>query len=123
MKRYNKTETGKLAERAVQKYLKKSGYKIICSNFRCPIGEIDIIFRKGNDIIFGEVRSITNPNFMQAEESITNSKIKKIVKVAEFYIKTKKLANKNFQFDVFGVYIGEDSKVEINHIKSAFEAD
>lgn len=108
---------GSAAEDLAATFLLKKGYKILERNFRNKIGEIDIIAKDGKTIVFIEVRSSSLVLLSTAAESITDKKIKKIVRVAESYIIFKKLGNISFRFDAV---IVDKGKIEL--IKNAFTA-
>jgi putative endonuclease len=112
---------GMESETAAVKYLKKKGYKIIERNFKTKYGEIDIIAKDGETIVFIEVKARKNQNFGSPKESITYTKIKKISKSALFYLKSSKQMNKKARFDVAIIKSFDDSqKPDIELIKNAF---
>ncbi len=67
---------GNLGETIAENYLKKSGYNIVCKNFRCSIGEIDIIALNKNSLIFVEVKTRTSTKFGYPKEAVTYHKKK-----------------------------------------------
>ncbi|MFC1917736.1 YraN family protein [Chloroflexota bacterium] len=75
-------DTGLLGERLAREFLEKQGYRVIESNYRCADGEIDIVARHGDDLVFVEVRSKRGRGFGTPEESITPAKMKKLKSVA-----------------------------------------
>ena len=70
----NRQEVGKLGEKAARKFLKKRGYHIRETGFRCRHGEIDIIAQRKDCLVFLEVRTKSNLDFGTPEESITQAK-------------------------------------------------
>ena len=81
-------ELGALGEKLARDYLKKKGYHIRESNFRCREGEIDIVARKGGDLVFVEVRTRSSQTFGTPEESVTEAKKRKLVASALTYLST-----------------------------------
>lgn len=61
---------GKIGEDAAAYYLTKHGYRIICRNFRCIQGEIDIIAKDGNNLVFIEVKTRTSTKYGEAKEAV-----------------------------------------------------
>jgi len=114
----NKKDIGNKNEKLAQKFLEKKGYKILDTNFSTKFGEIDIIAKKGNFIVFVEVRSKSYSYFGKPFETVDKNKIKKILKTAQIYISNKNLQNLDVRFDVISI---ENEK--INHIQSAFDLD
>ncbi len=114
----NRREIGKEKEKVAEEFLKKNGYEIIGKNFSTKFGEIDLIAKKDDLIVFVEVRSKSYSYFGKPFETIDRKKIKKIVKTAQIFIQKNRLQNYNIRFDVISV---ENNKVE--HIPSAFDLD
>jgi putative endonuclease len=81
----DRQEVGKLGEKAAQKFLKKRGYRIRETGFRCRHGEIDIIAQQKDYLVFVEVRTKSNLDFGTPEESITQSKKEKLIASALTY--------------------------------------
>lgn len=111
-----KQQIGKLGEDLATKYLEEKNYKILTRNFHCKQGEIDIIAKERNEIIFIEVKARTNLHYGRPVEAVTKIKQKHIEKAAEYYLYKNNLANNNVRIDVIEVYIKE-GKYKINHIK------
>ncbi len=70
-------DTGRRGEELARDFLKKRGFRILEANYRCPEGEIDIISRHKDCLVFTEVRTKTSRQFGSLEESITYTKNKK----------------------------------------------
>jgi len=80
-------ELGILGEKLARDYLRKRGYHILETNFRCPLGEIDIVARHKDALAFIEVRTRSTRDFGTPEESVTKAKQRKLSRLAEFYLK------------------------------------
>jgi putative endonuclease len=111
---------GREGERSACQYLLDSGMKIIDRNFRCPLGEIDLIAQDGKTIVFVEVRSRQLDGICSPEESITVTKRRRVARAALWYLKQRGLQNCNARFDVVAIR-WNDEKPEINWIVNAFE--
>ncbi len=113
---------GNFGEDLAEEYLRKSGYEIIERNFKCKIGELDIIGKDDKYIVFIEVKARYNNFYGAPCEAVTHGKQFKIYKTAQYYIMIKKLYNRNFRFDVIEIIL---SKIDNNHnirlIKNAFQ--
>ena len=77
-------DTGIRGEKLARDFLKKRGYRILETNYRCPKGEIDIVAKHKDFLVFTEVRTKTSLAFGSPEESITLAK-KARMKTAAFY--------------------------------------
>lgn len=111
---------GTLGENIVNNYIKKCGYKVISRNFKCNFGEIDIIFKDENEIVFGEVKTRTGINYGFPAESVTYFKRKHILNTAKYFLYKYNIKDICVRFDVIEVYLFDDKKPEINHIKNVF---
>ena len=101
----NKQIEGKFGEIEAEKYLKEQGYKIICKNFKCMQGEIDIIAKDKNEVIFVEVKTRTGINYGEAKEAVDKKKQKHILKTIEYYLYKNKLENEPIRVDVIEIYL------------------
>ena len=118
---FNK-DIGDYGESLAESYLVSIGFIILASKFRCKIGEIDLICRDGNYIVFVEVKSRYSSRFGTPADSVTYKKQTKIFKAAQFYIMKYMLHNNNFRFDVVEVLLNSsDNKFDISLIKNAFQ--
>jgi putative endonuclease len=100
-------------------YLKEHGYKIIKRNYRTKFGEIDIIAKDGDTIVFVEVKARKSRAY-SPKEAVTTNKKRKISMVALYYLKSTRQINLRARFDVVAIGSGNNSgAVEI--IKNAFE--
>ena len=115
--RYQK---GKEGERVAAEYLSTCGLKIVEKNFRCPLGEIDLVAKDGKFLVFVEVRSKLSDEICSPEESLTVHKFRRLTKAALWYLKERGPADSHMRFDVVAVrWKGEEP--EINWIVNAFE--
>ncbi|MPM86702.1 hypothetical protein SDC9_133793 [bioreactor metagenome] len=113
---------GSYGESIAENYLKEMGYTILEKNFKCKIGEIDIIAKDSKYICFVEVKTRYGSLYGSPGESVTNLKQYKIHKTAQFYILKKKLNKFNFRFDVIEVILNnDDDNYSIKLIKDAFQ--
>lgn len=116
---------GSLGEKVAAKYLKKQGYKILEMNFQNVfgrrLGEIDIIARdiKEKELVFVEVKTREYQKFKNTnpEDNITYSKIKRMAKIANFYLRTKHWENIDYRFDAVSVWLDPIlRKAKVKHI-------
>ncbi|PKL72440.1 YraN family protein [Candidatus Kuenenbacteria bacterium HGW-Kuenenbacteria-1] len=116
-----KRKIGDLGEKIAKQYLKKQGYKIIKQNYTNRAGEIDLIVKEKDQIVFVEVKTRTNQNFGYPEEAIDSRKQNKIFKTAQNYLIKEKIFSENYRFDVISIEMDQSTKKAIiKHIKSAF---
>ncbi len=106
---------GKKGEIKAVLFLKKHGYKILETNFKNKIGEIDIIAEKDGVIVFIEVKNRSTYRFGRPIEAVDFRKQSKIKKVAEIYLMIKNKYYNDVRFDVVEV-----SNDNLEHIENAF---
>ena len=114
---YRRHETGRVGEEVACDYVKKLGYEIIEKNYRNKMGEIDIIAKDKNEIVFIEVKSRSNINYGYPCEAVNYKKKRKITNVAKYYILDNSLEDISVRFDVIEIYLTDK---KINHIVNAF---
>ena len=112
-------DTGEAAERHALDYLMQQGLKLVETNYRSRFGEIDLIMRDGEVLVFAEVRMRKNNNFGGARASITPAKQTKLIKTANHYL-TQFLRPPPCRFDA--VLLDDINSGTIEWIKNAFDA-
>ncbi|MGL4913592.1 MAG: YraN family protein [Romboutsia sp.] len=113
----NNREKGEVGENIASKYLISKGAQIIERNYRIKSGEIDIIAKLDNELVFIEVKSRTNNRYGIPSEGVNNKKIKKITNTAKYYMLIHNLYDVPIRFDVVEIYF-QDKKLK--HIVNAF---
>lgn len=121
-------ETGKTGEKMAENFLKKEGFEILERNYRTKIGEIDLICRESNTVVFIEVKTRKSFDFGLPEEAVNYRKRLKINKVAKIYIKNLENMQKNdveqfdYRFDVVSIVLNskDNGVISIEVIKNAF---
>ena len=109
-------ETGILGEKLAKDFLKKRGYRILETNFRCPEGEIDIVAKHKDFLVFIEVRTKTSLEFGSPEESITPAKKERMRAAAFHYRQTHNNLPLLWRIDVVAIELsrkGELSRIEL----------
>jgi putative endonuclease len=110
---------GQKAEDMAESFLRTKGLVTLEKNFRCKLGEIDLIMRDQEALVFVEVRLRTNPFFTNAAESVDKQKRRKIMNTASYYLQQKHLTDKVVcRFDV--IAIQHNSIRDSNWIINAF---
>ena len=109
-------DTGILGEKLAKDFLKKQGYRIKETNYRCPQGEIDIVARHKDFLVFIEVRTKRSLDFGSPEESITPAKKERMRAAAEHYRQAHENLPSLWRIDVVAVELnqkGEPSRIEL----------
>ena len=113
-------ELGKFGETLALKKIKRLGYKKIIRNYRCPLGEVDLIGWDGDTLVFIEIKTRRGRSTDYAKEAVNARKRRQISKVALAYMKSNHYSDAKARFDVVAVCVGR-GKPEIEVIKNAFE--
>jgi len=108
---------GDNAEQQARTYLQQQGLTWVCSNFRCKLGELDLVMKDGAALVIVEVRFRKSEQFGGALASITKQKQSRIIAATQHYVIINRLSQSAMRFDV--VAISGDGR--INWIKNAFQ--
>jgi putative endonuclease len=112
---------GQKGEKQAAQYLKKKGYKVVTANYRCQYGEIDLIARDADILIFIEVKTRTSTDFGGPTAAVDYRKQQQISKVAHHYLVTHHNDDVDARFDVISILSPIGQKTEIEHITNAFD--
>lgn len=112
-------EKGKEGEDLAASLLIEKGFEIIERNYRYGKGELDIIAREKDFLVFVEVKSRESLEYGKPEEAITKRKMSQIRKIAEAYLAGKNITNENIRFDVVAILF-LNGEISIEHYENAF---
>ena len=113
---------GKAGEKLALRKLKKLGYKCIEKNYRCALGEIDLIAKDGDYLVFIEIKTRKGNSIGYAKEAVDQRKIRQISKTALAYLKENDCCDEKSRFDVVAISLNRGIE-EIEVITNAFELD
>jgi putative endonuclease len=121
----NTRKVGNLGESIALDFLIKNGFRVICSNFKAPIGrnrkgvqvfgEIDLIALEQNSLCFIEVKTRSKDNFLSPLTAINLRKQRQIIRTAKFYRKAFNLEDLNFRYDAISIILNgrKSPKIEL----------
>jgi putative endonuclease len=112
---------GDRGEIAACGFLKEKGYEVLEKNYKCKIGEIDVIARRAGRLAFVEIKTRTSLQRGTPQEAVDLKKQEKIFKLAQWYMKEKKLEKAPLAFDVVAVLWSEGGEPQMRLIADAFE--
>ena len=122
-----KNELGPQGERVAADFLKSKGFEILEMNYKNysgrRLGEIDIIAQENSELVFVEVKTRDWKNYAGTlpEENITYSKLKKLSRIAENYLRQKNLLDCNYRFDAVSVWIDLTThRAKIKHLRNIY---
>ena len=120
MKDESKITTGNKGEKIAAEYLRKNGYKINEVNVRSPLGEVDIIAREKDVIVFVEVKTRYSHELGYPEQAVGIKKQKKLSQLALWYMQKNKITDTAARFDVVAITLYPECN-DIKLIKNAFD--
>ena len=113
-------ELGKWGEDLAVKKIRGLGYKEIVRNYRCSLGEVDLIAREGDTLVFIEIKTRKDKSIGYAKEAVDARKRRQLSKVALAYMKSMECCDVKARFDVVAINLDRD-KPEVEVIKNAFD--
>jgi putative endonuclease len=116
----HKIDIGKIGEDIAVKFLSEKGYDIIERNYHYGHGEIDIVAKDNNFLVFVEVKTRLNLELGEPEYAVNQKKIKQIKKMAELYLFDKEIEEADCRFDVIAILLDDKENPKITHYENAF---
>jgi len=120
MKDLSRIRTGKAGEEIAVRHLQKLGYRILERNYRCPLGEIDIVAKDNDTIVFVEVKSRKTEEFGNPELAVGAKKQRTLSLISMYYLAQKPPLQEDCRFDVVAVKM-LPSGTEVKLFRNAFE--
>lgn len=112
---------GAYGENLARSYLRKKNYRIVAKNYRCRLGEIDIVAQKRDLLVFVEVKTRVDNLFGEPFDSVTKEKQNRLCNLAEHFVAHNGFTDMTLRFDVISILFDRHGKVqEFVHIENAF---
>ncbi len=117
-----RSRLGSLGERRALEYLGGAGYRIIETNYRCRWGEVDIVARNGDFLVFVEVKTRRSHSYGSPEESVTKAKAQRLIAAAETYLEERQTPAAQWRIDLVSVEMDRGGRVKaLRHLQNAIE--
>lgn len=116
-----RSRLGSAGERLALTYLARMGWEILQTNFRCRCGEIDIVAREGDCIVFVEVRTRRGNADTNPAESVGHRKQQRLVRAAAEYLSRRDMWGKPCRFDVVEVVLAKGAPPRTSIIRDAIQ--
>ena len=113
---------GQAAEDAAAAWLARAGFAVLERNVRFSEGEIDLVCRDGDAIVFVEVKCRRAHWGEGPGDAVSWDKRRRLVGLAQHYLKARRLTSARCRFDVVAVTVGRDGALTIRHLPAAFDA-
>ena len=111
---------GQLGEALAADHLEALGYRVRARNFRCPLGEIDLVADEGDELVFIEVKARTSLRFGLPREAVSRAKQRKLGRAALWYCDGERLGDRSYRFDVVEVLFLRGEVAAIELLRNAF---
>ncbi len=115
-----KKEFGTWGETVACAYLVRLGQEIVQKNFKCKLGEVDIISCDGEGLHFIEVKTRRSIEFGRPSEAVDSDKRRHILNVARFYLKIKGLEDLDAHLDIIEV-VNKENRIYVDYLRDAIE--
>jgi putative endonuclease len=111
---------GKLGEHAAKKYLRQAGLKFLTANFRSPRGEIDLIFRDDDCLVFVEVKTRSSEDWTRPAAAVNAQRRRRLSQTALDYLKLLRQPPVKIRFDIVEVLLHDGTVREVRHLPNTF---
>ena len=111
---------GELGERAAKKQLKRQGLKFLTANFRSPRGEIDLIFRDGDCLVFIEVKTRSSEEWVRPAAAVNAERRRRLTRTALDYLRLLRNPPVKVRFDIVEVLLQDSLVREVRHLPNTF---
>jgi len=112
---------GRLGERAAKKELKRHGLKFLTANFRSPRGEIDLVFREKDCLVFVEVKTRSSEEWMRPAAAVNAERRRRLTHAGLDYLRLLRNPRVKVRFDIVEVLLEDGTVREIRHLPNSFE--
>jgi len=111
---------GALGERAAKKHLRKAGLKFLTANFRTRRGELDLVFRDADCLVFAEVKTRSSEDWTRPAAAVNKEKRRRLSRCALDYLRLLKNPPIKIRFDVVEVLLRDGAVAEVRHLPNTF---
>jgi putative endonuclease len=111
---------GELGERAAKKYLQRQGLKFLTANFRTPRGEIDLIFRDGDCLVFVEVKTRSSEEWTRPAAAVNAERRRRLTRAGLDYLHLLRNPPVKVRFDIVEVLLLDGTVREVRHLPNTF---
>jgi len=111
---------GELGERAAKKHLKRQGLKFLTANFRTPRGEIDLICRDGDCLVFVEVKTRSSEEWTRPAAAVNAERRRRLTRAALDYLHLLRNPPVKVRFDIVEVLLSDGAVREVRHLPNTF---
>ena len=115
---------GSWGEQVAGRFLQDQGYQIVSTNYRCAFGEVDIVAKEGEELVFVEVRTRRESSFVSPEESLSKHKLRRLSAACQVYLQQHSMESAQWRVDLVSIYLkpGQNRRVgRISQLRHVLE--
>lgn len=116
-------DLGRSGEQAAEHFLHGLGFKTLARRFNTPAGELDLVMRDGQTIVFVEVKTQKDTAWLDPQERVDSHKQTRLVRAAKWYVVRHRLEDRPLRFDVLAVVLAPGAGPRCTHFADAFAPD
>ncbi len=119
--RLSRQDLGAYGETLAESELRKRGYRIVERNYRCKLGEIDIVCKDAGEIVIVEVKTRASRTYGSPQDSITATKARKLMALGYNYLAERRIPDAQWRIDVVAIMIEPEGRPRIEVIPNAVQ--
>jgi len=116
----DRARLGRAGEKESERFLRRLGHKIVCRNYKCPAGEIDLVSLDGKTIVFTEVKTRSDREHADPQDAVNLFKRRHLIASAKCFIQQTRSQNRAYRFDILALTASAKGGLDIEHFKGAF---
>ena len=113
-------QRGALGERAAKKHLKRQGLKFLVANYRSPRGEVDLVFRERDCLVFVEVKTRSSEEWIRPAAAVNKERRQRLSRAALDYLRLLRNPPVKLRFDIVEVLLNDGQVREVRHLPNTF---
>lgn len=115
-----RTRLGRLGEKHARRHLRSLGYRIVTRNYRCPVGELDIVALHGATIVFVEVKTRSHADHDDPRQLVTPDQRRSLTHSARWFLQQTRSQHRPCRFDLIALTCAADRITRVEHLPNAF---
>ncbi len=116
----HRQELGQRGERLAERFLRRAGLKTIVRHFGTPVGELDLVMREGEALVFVEVKTRQDRTYADPQDAVGREKQRRLARAARWFIHHRRWEERPCRFDVVAVTLRPGQPPQIEHLRDAF---
>jgi putative endonuclease len=111
---------GQRGEDLAEQFLRRAGFKIVARHYSTPVGELDLIARDKDTVVFVEVKTRSDQRLADPHEAVGPTKQRRMTRAARWFLRQQRCEDRPCRFDIVSVVVPEGGRATIEHFRDAF---